>query len=174
MTAMNPPDDILLFIGYALAHAAYSVCDVPMGELLIPFVISEVGGTQELIRFEAESQDAAIAAGKKHVTAIGTSSDLWCFVRESMLRVDETELDVLSVDAGRLGLAARFTVVQPFRPNEGHDEFALLPGTFAAIDGEALSGEENVSFLAIVRDGIRFHPEHEMWEVWLARGSRDA
>lgn len=71
------PDDVLLIGGYALMHACYSVSDVPAGELLVPFVIFESEGRQEVVRFEADTQEAAVENAKRHLDSIRDTADLW-------------------------------------------------------------------------------------------------
>ena len=61
---MVPPDSLILLAGFVLAHAAWSVSDLPKGELLVPLAIVEKNGQRQLLRFEAPTQAQAIAEGK--------------------------------------------------------------------------------------------------------------
>ena len=93
---MSIPDDILLFGGFALAHAAYSICDVPAGQLLIPLFIAEHQGKREVRRFEAATQEEAITAAKRHIETVDGTLDLWTFSREgSMVLQDDSRTDVI-------------------------------------------------------------------------------
>ena len=167
---MEIPDDVLLFSGFTLAHAAWSISDVAAGELLCPLAITESTGERELVRFEAPTQADAIAAGKAHIAAVTGSCELWTLVREGVWKTADGEIDALVVDAGRAGMDAQLSVIQPFRPNRGHDEFAILEGGFVAVDAEAAEEEQNSQLMAVVVKGIRHHPKGSLWEGWEFRG----
>jgi hypothetical protein len=169
---MEIPDDVLLFSGFTLAHAAWSISDVPAGEFLVPLAITESsGGEREVLRFEAPTQADAIAAGKEHIAAVAGSCELWALVREGVMTTVDGEIDVLTVDAGRSGMATKLSVVQPFRPNRGRDEFAILAGGFVAVDAEAVEEEENSQLMAVVVEGVAYHPKGSLWESWEFRGN---
>ena len=53
---MVPPDSLMLLAGFVLAHAAWSVSDLPKGELLVPLAVVEKNGQRQLLRFEAQTQ----------------------------------------------------------------------------------------------------------------------
>jgi hypothetical protein len=59
------PDSVVLLAGFVLAHAAWSVSDLPKGQLLVPLAVVETGGQRQLLRFEAQTQEQSIAAGKE-------------------------------------------------------------------------------------------------------------
>lgn len=52
---MVAPDSLVILAGFVLAHAAWSVSDVPKGELLVPLAVVEKNGQRQLLRFEAQS-----------------------------------------------------------------------------------------------------------------------
>jgi len=79
------PTFALRLVGFVLAHAAWSISDVPKGELPVPLAIVERQGQRQLFRFEAETQDAAIAKGKATVAEATDSVDAWAFAREGLL-----------------------------------------------------------------------------------------
>jgi len=58
------PDSVVLLAGFVLAHAAWSVSDLPKGELLVPLAVVETGGKRQLLRFEAQTQEQSIAEAK--------------------------------------------------------------------------------------------------------------
>lgn len=171
MNGHDIPDDVLLFAGYTLAHAAYSISDVGEGELLIPFAMTEVGGEQTITRFEADSQADAIASGKRYIASIKEKSDLWTLAREGTMKaVDEKDVDALVVSAGCTNLEETLAVIQPFRPNGGRDEFAILPDAAVVIGGQIEEGEEHIRLLTIVLEGVSYHPKAALWKTWRARG----
>ena len=153
------PDDMLLFSGFALAHAAYSICDVPEGQLLIPLFISENGGKREVLRFEAENQESAISSAKQHIHAIDGTLDLWAFMREGSLALsEETQVDVILLDASSAQFGHRITVVQPFRPSRRPDGFMLLGEPIVALDGKELNSEQLLWCIQILDEGFSMHP----------------
>jgi len=57
-------DSVLILAGFTLAHATWSVSDLPTGELLVPMAIYEKSGQRQLERFSAPTQLQAITAAK--------------------------------------------------------------------------------------------------------------
>jgi hypothetical protein len=172
MNRLEIPDDELLFAGYALAHAAYSISDVEEGELLIPFALTEVDGKQNVIRFESESQADAIASGKEYVASMKGKSNLWALAREGTMKTHgEKDIDVLVVSAGCYAFEESLEIVQPFRPNRGRDEFAILPHGVVAVGGEFDDDKQQDRLMAIVMQGVSYHPRAELWEIWQIRGA---
>ena len=143
-------------------HAAYSISDVGPGELLIPFVVTESNGKQQVTRFEAESQAEAIDNAKHFVSELGDNIELWAFAREGQMDA----LDVISVDCGGVLITASVTIVQPFRPNNGASQFAILPNSFVTINGSELDDSTCSQSLAIVREGVGYHPQNQRWNEW--------
>lgn len=58
------PESVALLAGFVLAHAAWSVSDLPRGERLVPLAVVETAGQRQLLRFEAPTQEQAISDGK--------------------------------------------------------------------------------------------------------------
>ena len=156
---MSIPDDILLFSGFALAHAAYSICDVPAGQLLIPLFIAEHQGKREVRRFEAATQEEAITTAKRHIEAVDGTLDLWTFSREgSMVLPDDSRADVISVDASAAAFRGRLTVIQPFRSTSHSGGFALLGTPIVALDGGEVSPDEESECRRVLDQGFAMHP----------------
>jgi hypothetical protein len=57
------------------------------GELLYPFALIETNGLRRVLRFEAESQEEAIESAKHQLDSLKTSSDMWAFAREGIMRL---------------------------------------------------------------------------------------
>lgn len=156
---MSIPDDILLFSGFALAHAAYSICDVPAGQLLIPLFIAEHQGKREVRRFEAATQEEAITTAKRHIEAVEGTLDLWTFSREgSMVLADDSRSDVISVDASSAVFRRRLSIIQSFRRTSHSDGFALVGTPLVALDGGELSSEDESECCRILDQGFAMHP----------------
>jgi hypothetical protein len=58
------PEAASLLAGFILAHAAWSVSDLPEGDFLVPLAIVETGSERKLVRFDSETQEQAIAECK--------------------------------------------------------------------------------------------------------------
>jgi hypothetical protein len=95
MTAAVVSDALALLAGFALAHAAWSVSDLPKGELLVPLAVVEKNGQRQLLRFEAKTQEQAIAQAKAALTQRQPELDAWAFVREGLLSEGTGTVDVL-------------------------------------------------------------------------------
>ena len=156
---MSIPDDILLFGGFALAHAAYSICDVPAGQLLIPLFIAAHQGKREVRRFEAATQEEAITAAKRHIETVDGTLDLWTLSREgSMVLQDDSRTDVISVDASSAVFRRRLSITQSFRPTLHPDGFALLGTPLVTLEGDEVSPEEERACRRILDQGFAIHP----------------
>ena len=156
---MTIPDDILLFSGFALAHAAYSISDVPEGELLIPLFIAEHLGKRQVLRFEAATQEEAISAAKPHVDSVDVTLDLWTLSREGSMPVEDgSRLDVISVEASAAVFRHRVIVVQPFRAAYLPGGFGLLGQPVVALDGEEVSADTRTRCCQIIEEGFAEHP----------------
>jgi len=114
---MTITDGALLIAGYVLAHAGYSVSDLERGGLLIPCVVAETNGQQQVLRFESNTQEQAISETKLKVTELQKSVDIYAWAREgTMHSPDGNVYNVLSVTAWALGLEHEVTIVQTFTP----------------------------------------------------------
>jgi len=79
------PDSLILLAGFVLAHSAWSVSDLSKGEFLVPLAIVEKTGQRQLLRFEAQTQEQAIAEGKAALAQRQGQLDAWAFGREGLL-----------------------------------------------------------------------------------------
>src|SRR5262245_16292499 len=123
---MGIPEAVVLLAGFVLAHAAWSISDVPSGELLVPLAIIERSGQRHLQRFEAPTQDAAIAAGKKAVTDAMTRGETWAFAREGLLNDPAGKVDVLTIEFWSPEMETPLIIIQRFRPAASPNGFAIL------------------------------------------------
>jgi len=98
------PDSLILLAGFVLAHSAWSVSDLPKGEFLVPLAIVEKTSQRQLLRFEAQTQEQAIAEGKAALAQRQGQLDAWAFGREGLLSGGTGKVDVLTVDAWAKGM----------------------------------------------------------------------
>lgn len=163
---MAIPEAATLLAGFVLAHAAWSVSDLPEGELLVPMVITEVGGERKLTRFEAETQEQAIAIGKKFVADQQASSSAWAFAREGQMKTSDGYINVLAVDAWAKGMTEPITFIQPFQPYAS-GAFKLLGPAAPVVAGSMLSPEQSEAYLSVLYRGVGEHGKAAaLWESW--------
>lgn len=161
-------DSLVSLAGFAFAHAAWSVSDLPKGELLVPLAIVEKSGQRQLLRFEAESQERAITEGKATLARHEQDLDAWVLVREGQIREGEAFADVLTVEAKSAGEVESIVFVQRFQPF-ATGVFKLLGSPQVAVGGRALSEVEAKPFLAQLYAGVQSHSKAmEHWQQWSA------
>jgi len=166
---MVPPDSLILLAGFVLAHAAWSVSDLPKGELLVPLAIVEKNGQRQLLRFEAPTQAQAIAEGKTTLTHRQAQLDAWAFGREGLMPEGPGKVDVLTVDAWAQGMARPITFVQRFSPYSS-GAFGIKGDAMVVVDGKVLEGTEAAHVVSRLYDGVLQHPKAgQLWQGWRAK-----
>ena len=160
------PEAATLLAGFVLAHAAWSISDLPKGDLLVPLAIIEVGGERMLNRFEADTQEQAISKGKEFVASQQTSSSAWAFAREGQMKTNDGYIDVLVVDAWAKGMAEPITFIQPFQPYAA-GAFKLLGPAVPVVAGSMLTPEQSESYLPVLYRGVSGHGKAaSLWASW--------
>lgn len=166
---MVPPDSLILLAGFVLAHAAWSVSDLPKDELLVPLAVVEKNGQRQLLRFEAQTQAQVIADGKATLANRQAQLDAWAFGREGLMPEGTGKVDVLTVDAWAQGMARPITFVQRFRPYSS-GAFRITGDAMVVIDGKVLEGTEAALVMKRLYDGVRQHPKAgQLWQGWRAK-----
>lgn len=162
-------ENTLHLAGFALAHAAWSVSDLPQGELLCPLAFVQSDEGRELVRFEADTQEQAIANAMSTLEKEKARGKSWAFVREGLLRRDEEKIDVLLTSVWAPGMPDPLHLAQPFEPFAKRGKFRLL-GELQLLDVEGpIEGRETIR--QIVRQGILQHPKvGRLWVKWEAEG----
>lgn len=160
------PDSLVLLAGFALAHAAWSASDLPAGERLVPLAVVEKDGRRQLLRFEARTQEEAIAQAKAGLAQRQPELDAWAFVREGVMAGGAGKVDVLSVDAWAKGMGQPITFVQEFIPYSS-GTFRVRGDALAVVDGRALAGAEAARLVEKLYEGVRQHPKAgQLWPGW--------
>jgi hypothetical protein len=163
------PDAAVSLAGFVLAHAAWSVSDLPEGELLVPLAMTEKAGQRELHRFVAETQEQGIANGKTAMGKLSGRVDAWAFAREGQLNEGSGYVDVISVDAWAKGMTATISFVQKFRPFAS-GKFGLLGDPWVVVDGKLQNPSASSDVLTKLNLAIQSHPKAgEHWSEWLAK-----
>ena len=160
------PEAATLLAGFVLAHAAWSVSDLPEGELLVPLAMVEIGSERKLVRFETETQDQAITKGKEFVANQKSSSSAWAFAREGQMKTNNGNIDVLVVDAWAEGMTEPITFIQPFQPYAS-GTFKLLGPAVPVVADSMLSPEESEPYLSVLYRGVSGHGKAAaLWSSW--------
>ena len=163
------PDSLVLLAGFVLAHAAWSVSDLPKGELLVPLAVVEKDGQRQVLRFEAATQEEAIARGKATLARRQAELDAWAFAREGLLRDKSGKVDVLTVDAWAKGLPRPVSFVQRFTP-AATGAFRVTGDAMVIVDGKALTEAEAVGLVKMLYAGALQHPRAgPFWPRWHTR-----
>lgn len=153
---MNIPDDILLFSGFSLAHAAYSICDLEEDELLIPFALYENEGKQTIHRFEAESQAGSISLADSFITQNLGKFSLLSFAREgSMADENGSKTDVLCIKTWSNTFDASISIIQPFIPFYISHNFKLVGDMVVQLNDQNL--ENPSELIQIIEEGVSMH-----------------
>jgi hypothetical protein len=163
---MSVPEASVLLAGFTLAHAVWSVSDLPEGELLCPLAFVEEGAQKQLFRFEADTQEESISRGKQLVSEKSSSASAWALAREGQMNTSTGHVDVLVIDAWSPGLEEPITYLQPFQPF-ATGAFKLLGPAVPIVGGSMLSPEQSEPYLAILYRGVSSHNEAaNLWAEW--------
>jgi hypothetical protein len=157
--------------GFVLAHAAWSMSDLAAGDLLTPVAITELEGARELIRFEAATQDEAVAEGKRAMQSFAERVDGWAFARDGLLRIrgSESAQHVLAVEFGRRAEKRPHTIIQPYAPAASASGFRILGEPVIMRGADLLDPAEVPAVLHLLHGGIQDHPAAApLWDGWSA------
>ena len=161
------PTAVLLLAGFTLAHAAWSISDTPPTELLVPLGIREVAGRRQLQRFEAETQLAAIEAGKAQAVEWTHDSTPWAFAREGSIREKGKEVDILSVDFWAPGMDKPATIIQRFQRYTVDGRFRLLGPMQIVVEGRILTDSAAAPIVKGIEQGVAQHSRAApLWPTW--------
>jgi hypothetical protein len=169
VTMLNLPNAALSLAGFALAHAAWSLADAEDGELLCPLaVIESRDGARKLVRFEADTQEEAIVAGKKAMRAPGDDVAAWAFVREGAWRKMKSDQgDVLAIDFWAPAMSAPATLTQPFSRGAKGARFRIGGVPTLLVGDRILSADVASPHIEAIMAGVRAHSAVAgLWPGW--------
>ena len=165
------PPSALSLAGFLLAHAAWNVSDTADDELLCPLaIVEQASGERRLLRFEADTQESAVALGKAAMGEATASAAAWAFAQEGAWRPADMPgpQDVLTVDFWAQGMSGAATLLQPFERYRRGGRFRLLGELALVVDGRTVSGSEAAISLQAIDDGVMTHPAVAgLWASWL-------
>jgi len=156
----NLSRDAVALAGFTLAHAVWSVSDTEPDELLTPLALLELAGQRRLVRFEAETQEEAIARAEAAMGEASGEADAWAFAREGVWRpsgVAEDAQDVVLVEFWGAGMDAPAAVVQPFERGAPGRPFRLTEPPTLAVRGQSVSPTEAEPALRVLERGFQSH-----------------
>ena len=122
------------------------------------------------MRFEADTQEEAIASGKAAMRQASRDAAAWAFAREGAWRPGEADepQDVVTVDFWARGMPRPGTLVQPFERYTRAGRFRVLDRAVLVADGEILEADEARPALDAIDAGVVAHPNvAELWPTWL-------
>jgi hypothetical protein len=168
----GPTDRALHMAGFALAHAAFSVCELAEGNLA-PFGLfrrwSLLAPKTEMSRFFTGTLEGAVAAGRSEVAARKMKCQCWALAFESYLTYSGGKVDAFTIEAGDKKMSVHFSVLQPFQPFASGTFKLLGPPGFVMgnIEGRIVEGEAAGRFTRALRQGVDNHPKAPAcWQRW--------
>jgi hypothetical protein len=164
------PNEALEFAGFVLAHSAWIADANRDGELICPFAVIEKDGTQ-LINFESETQEEAVAKGWASFADARLGNYPWAFGREGILRTSDGEgTDVLTVTVWIPDMQSCCSVVQRFGRREDQAIFFADAPELLIHEGDSATLVKRWDAGGLER-GIAQHPQGSMWPIWNASGA---
>ena len=164
---MSIPELGLLLAGFVLAHAAWSASDLPEGELLVPLAIVERGGTRELMRFEAETQEEAIKQGKASMAGLTGTVDAWAFARDGLMTEAGRKVDVITIDFWAKGMEEPVSVIQRYEPFAAKGRFRVIGQLEIVIRDAVQESQVAEQYISRIRAGVSQHPKAaSLWPSW--------
>ena len=164
------PQPGLSLAGFALAHAAWSLSDTEDDELLCPLaVIESREGERRLMRFDAESQEDAIIAGKTAVREATSDAAAWAFAREAAWRRMESEdrSHVLAIDFWAMGMPSAATIMQHFNRATNGGRFRIGGVPALVVNGNQLSASVAAPSITAIMAGVHSHAAvAQLWPTW--------
>jgi hypothetical protein len=156
--------------GYVLAHAAWSISESEGDEPLRPLAIVErPDGSRRLRRFEADTQEAAIIAGKDAMHDASSEAAAWAFAREGAWRkmdIDKSG-DVLAIDFWASGMSDIATFIQPFHRASRGGRFRIGGVPTLVVGDNLLPRDEADPIIEAIVAGVDAHVVvAKLWPTW--------
>lgn len=162
--------DALYLAGFVLAHAAWSVSDLPEDELLCPLAIVERSGGRQLTRFEAPSQMEAVSAGQAALKAAVANGEAVAFAHEGTWRSADHQQpsdDVLTVEFCDETMDRTAVILQRFARQRSNGHFRLLGEPALVLQGSLLEPANARDAIEDLLLGVRSHPAvRDLWDAW--------
>jgi len=168
MTALSEP--ALSLAGFALAHAAWSISDLEDGDHLCPLALVEQhDGARRMTRFEADTQEQAILAGKAAMRSATSVVAAWAFAREGAWRQigGDSSVDVLALDFWGSGMTGAANLIYPFYRATNGGRFRIGSAPSIVVGGQVLSSDAASPSLEAIMTGVHSHAMvTTLWQSW--------
>ena len=162
--------DALYLAGFVLAHAAWSVSDLPEDELLGPPAMVERSGGRHLARFEAPNQAEAISAGQAALNLAIANGETAAFAREGTWRplgTGQPVEDALTVEFCDETMDRPAMILQRFRRHNANAQFRLLGEPVLVLDGSLVEPANARDAIQDLLLGVHSHPAvRDLWGSW--------
>ncbi|QSX33544.1 hypothetical protein JYB87_17840 [Shewanella avicenniae] len=151
-------------LGFTLAHSASVVETLQADEVMVPYAITIKEEQQELVNFEAETQEQAIQQAESKLAEFSETVDAWCYGQEGAINQDDNTINVLYFKVWVKGMTAALEAYQPIQKSP----FKLLSNIQIQNFAEAgLDEAEGENFIAGLNQGVDIHPATaSRWDSW--------
>ncbi|KFZ36655.1 hypothetical protein HR45_15285 [Shewanella mangrovi] len=158
-------------LGFTLAHSASVVETLEQDQAMVPFAITMQEDQQELVNFEAETQEQAVQQAEAKLAEFSNTFSAWCYGQEGMITLEDTPVHVMYFKVWLKGMTAPLEAYQPIQKSP----FKLLGNiqiqNFVEAGLEQAQGE---SFIAGLNQGIDIHPATaSRWDSWFDNEPKD-
>ena len=168
MTALSEP--ALSLAGFVLAHAAWSLSDLDDGDHLCPLaVVEQHDNSRRMTRFEADTQEQAIIAGKMAMRAATGVARAWAFAREGAWGKlgGGASGDVLAIDFWGSGMPAPATLMQPFYRVTSGGRFRIGSVPSLLVGENVLPADTASRSIETIMAGVHSHAMvSTLWQSW--------
>ena len=160
------PIEALEYAGFVLAHCAAIADTNREGELICPFAVVRGSDGRQVIDFESDTQQEAVAKGWASLAEAKSSKVWWAFGREGIYREpDGNGTDVLTVSVWIPRMRHHFSLTQRFGRG-GNQEFYLV-GEPELLEHKADLAEPVAHWdQPALERGIASHPQGSRWAGW--------
>lgn len=159
------PKRAVEFAGYVLLHCANLADGNRKGELVCPFAIVEGEGDRQVVEFEADTQEEAVARGLASLEEYRYSAERWGFAREGVYHTNGRNHDVLVATVWIEDMTEPASVIQKF----GRDDAGALYliGTPDLVMQQGDTARHVLDWAkADLMKGVASHPRGDKWVQW--------
>ena len=158
---------VAVLAGFVLAHAAWSISDLPNGEGFVPLAVVVVKGERQLQRFVAETPDEAVAKARAALRVAASTTDAWAFAHTVETKAGGQTTPAVRVEFWSKGMATPATLTQAYHPMTRDAKFKILGDPVIELDRTPLASDALVAVLRNIRKGVASHPKvAALWDSW--------
>lgn len=160
------PSQALEYAGLVLAHCAAIADANREGELICPFAVITGSDGRQMVDFESDSQEEAVAKGWASLGEARSANVWWAFGREGIYRDSDGQgTDVLTVSFWLPRMSHHFSITQCF--GRGSSQEFRLVGESELLEHKTDIADtvERWDRKALAR-GIASHPQGTRWAEW--------